>query len=82
MSIICVVGIPNEVELSSNTENWENMNQDYLSQVIPLLGIYLKEIIRDEGKDSCVRMFILDLYKEHWNKCPTIVEKNHFFKIK
>lgn len=54
------------------------MNQNYLSQEILLLGIYLKEIIRDEIKDSCARMFILKLYRENGNKCPTIRENNHF----
>lgn len=51
-------GVQNEVEFSSNSENWENANQDNLSQVIPLLGIYLMEIIRDKLKDLCASMFI------------------------
>lgn len=61
MSIIYVVRASYDVELSSNSENWKNMNQDYLSQVTPLLGMYLKEVIRDKVKDSCARMFILEL---------------------
>lgn len=82
MLITSIVGMPNEVEFSSNLENWENMNQDYLSWVILLLGLDLKEIIKDEIKDSCARMFILKLYRENWNECPTIIENNHLKNIK